>query len=224
VALKPLVEKYLASLPSTGRKETFKDLGITPPTGIVEKVVHKGVEPKANTIIDFTGACTYAPQSRFDMRAMIELFQIQLNETLREKLGGVYSPSVGGGCGRLPRPEYSIEVQFNSAPDNVELLTKSVFALIDSLQTQAPAQSYVEKVKEQLLREHEVEVKQNAYWVGNIQARDAAGEDIAGLSTAYEEMIKNLTAAQIQAAAKQYFNTKNYARFVLLPETPKPVP
>jgi len=190
----------------------------------VDKVVHKGVEPKANTIIEFTGACTYAPQARFDMRAMVELFQIQLNETLREKLGGVYSPSVGGGCSRLPRQEYSIAVQFNSAPDNVDLLTKSVFALIDSLQTQGPAQSYVDKVKEELLRAHEVEVKQNAYWASNIQARDAAGEDIAGLSTAYEQMIKSLTAAQIQAAAQLYFNTKNYARFVLLPETPKPVP
>ncbi|HEY4217860.1 MAG TPA: insulinase family protein [Gemmatimonadaceae bacterium] len=222
-ALKPLVEKYLASLPATGRKETFKDLGITPPTGIVDKVVHKGVEPKANTLIDFTGACSYDPQTRFSMRAMVELFQIQLNETLREKLGGVYSPSVGGGCSRLPRPNYAIEVQFNSSPENVDLLSKSVFALIDSLQTNGPAQSYVDKVKEELLRAHEVEVKQNAYWVGNIQARDAAGEDIAGLSTAYTQMITNLTAAQIQAAAKLYFNTKNYARFVLLPET-KSVP
>ncbi|MEO6877472.1 MAG: insulinase family protein, partial [Gemmatimonadaceae bacterium] len=81
VALKPLVEKYLGGLPSTHRKESFRDVGIEPPTGIVDKLVRKGVEQKANTLIDFTGACTYTPESRFAMRAMIELFQIKLNET-----------------------------------------------------------------------------------------------------------------------------------------------
>ena len=37
-------------------------------------------------------------------------------------------------------------------------------------------------------------------------------------------MIKNLTASQIQEAAKKYFDTSNYARFVLLPATGKTTP
>ena len=224
LTLKPLVEKYLATLPSIHRKETFRDNGGGPPKGIVEKVVRKGVEAKANTIIEFTGVCQYAPQTRLDFRALAELFQIQLNETLREKLGGAYSPNVSGGCGRLPRQEYSITVQFNSSPENVEKLSKSVFALIDSLKTHGPSASDVAKVKEQLIRAREVEIKQNGYWVGNILARDQAGEDIAGLLGPYDEMLKNLTPAQIQAAAKKYFDVTNYARFVLLPENGKTTP
>jgi zinc protease len=222
--LKPMVEKYLASLPSIGRTETFRDNGGAPPKGVVEKVVHKGVEPKANTIIDFTGACRNAPDTRFAIRALVELFQIKLTETLREQLGGTYSPSVGGGCSRVPRQEYSIQVQFNSSPDNVEKLTKSTFALIDSLKTQPPTQADVDKVKEEFLRAQEVNLKQNAYWLGNIIGREQAGEDVGGLVGPYEDMIKKLTPAQIQEAAKTYFNVANYARFVLLPETPKPTP
>lgn len=224
VALKPLVERYLASLPSTHRTETFRDNGGSPPTGIVDKVVHKGVEPKANTVIEFTGACTYAPQTRFALRALAELFQIKLDETLREQLGGAYSPSFGGSCGRTPRQEYSLVVQFNSAPDNVEKLSKSVFALIDSLKTNGPSAADVAKVKEQLTREREVEVKQNGYWLVNLLGRDQAGEDIGGLLDAYDAMVKNLTGAQIQQAAVKYFNENNYARFVLLPESPKSNP
>ena len=224
LTLKPLVEKYIGSLPSSGRKENFRDNGITPPKGIVERVVHKGVEPKANTLIEFTGACTYTPENRLAMRAMIELFQIKLNETLREQLGGTYSPNAGGSCGRVPRQEYTVRVQFNSSPENVDRLSKSVFALIDTLKAAGPSQGDVDKVKEQLLRSHEVDVKQNSYWTGNILARDEAGEDMAGLTTAYEEMIKAITPATIQAAAKQYFNVDNYARFVLLPESGKTTP
>jgi zinc protease len=222
--LKPLVEKYLASLPSMGRTETFRDNGGSPPKGIIEKVVHKGVEAKANTIIDFTGTCHNAPETRFAIRALVELFQIKLTETLREQLGGTYSPGVGGGCSRVPRQEYSIQVQFNSSPDNVEKLTKSTFALIDSLKTQGPTQADVDKVKEEFLRAQEVNLKQNSYWLGNIIGREQAGEDVGGLVGPYEEMIKKLTPAQIQDAAKTYFNVGNYARFVLLPETGKTTP
>ena len=222
--LKPLVEKYLGALPSIGRKETFKDNGGGPPKGVIEKVVHKGVEAKANTVIEFTGACAYNPQTRVDFRALMELFQIQINELLREKLGGAYSPSVSGGCGRLPRQEYSITVQFNSSPENVEKLSKSVLALIDSVKNTAPSASDVAKVKEALIRAREVEIKQNGYWLSNILGRDQSGEDIAGLGAAYDEMLKNISAAQIQAAAKKYFDTANYARFVLLPESGKVTP
>ena len=224
VALKPLVERYLASLPATHRSETFRDNGGAPPTGVVEKVVHKGVEPKANTVIEFTGACRYEPDTRFEMRALVELFQIKLTETLREQLGGTYSPSVGGSCARTPRQQYSLIVQFNSAPENVDTLSKSVFALIDSLKANGPSAADVQKVKEELTRSREVEVKQNGYWLVNLLARAEAGEDIGGLLDAYDAMVRNLTGAQIQDAAKTFFNESNYARFVLLPESPKSNP
>jgi zinc protease len=223
-ALKPLVERYLASLPATNRKEHFRDTGKGPPKGVIDKVVHKGVEPKANTIIEFTGACHYAPEPRLMMRAMVALIQIKLDETLRQQLGGTYSPQIGGSCSRTPRQEYDISIGYNSAPGNVDKLSKSVFAIIDSLKAAPPAQADVDKVKEELLRGHEVDVKQNAYWLGNIMAREQSGEDVMGLGSAYDSMIKALTPAQIQAAVKQYFDTSNYARFVLLPEAGKGTP
>jgi predicted Zn-dependent peptidase len=69
-----------------------------------------------------------------------------------------------------------------------------------------------------------VNLKQNSYWLGNIVGREQAGEDVGGLVGPYEEMIKKLTPAQIQEAAKTYLNVSNYARFVLLPESGKTTP
>jgi zinc protease len=218
VAVKPLVETYLASLPNTGRTEKAKDAGITAPKGVVQRVVHKGTEQKASTRFVFTGQCTYTPENRFVLRALTTLMQTKLNETLRERLGGTYSPGVGGSCSREPRQEYAISVAFGSSPENVDLLSTATLSLIDSLKAQPVSQADVDKVKEEILRSREVEVKTNAYWLGNIGARDQAGEDLAGLGAAYDEMVKKLTPAQIQQAARQYFNTANYARFVLLPE------
>ena len=217
-ALKPLVGKYLASLPSTGRVDSTRVNGQGAPKGVVESTVRKGVENKATTVMAFTGSCTFAPETRFAFRALVAAMQLRLTESLREKLGGTYSPSVSGGCSRQPRQEYTIQVYFGSSPDNVETLTKTVFGLIDSLKTAGPTASDVERVKEQILREHEVELKQNQYWLNVILTREQAGEDIAGVEGPYTDMALKLTGAQIQAAARQYLNTGNYARFVLLPE------
>jgi zinc protease len=218
-AIKPLVETYLASLPNAGRKEKARDTGVKTPRGVVERTVHKGTEPKAATRIVFTGECSYTPEDRFVLRALTTLMQTRLNESLRERLGGTYSPNVSGSCQREPRQEYAVAVAFGSSPENVEVLSKATLALVDSLKAQPVSQADVDKVKEEILRSREVEVRTNTYWLGNIAARDQAGEDLGGLGPAYDEMVKRLTPAMIQAAAKKYFNTSNYARFVLLPET-----
>ena len=222
--LKPLAERYLASLPSTHRKETWKDVGIRAPSGVVEKVVRKGTEPKAMTYIAFTGPIDYSAQHRFDLQALTEVVRIKLIETLREKMGGTYSPGIGSASTKVPVPQYAVTAYFGSSPENVEPLSRAVFAAIDSLQQSGPSQADVDKVKEELLRAHEIELRQNSYWLSTILSRDQDGEDVAAILSQYETMVKQLSPSAVQQAAKQYFNMKNYVRVVLVPENAKAMP
>ena len=54
-AMRPLVERYLASLPSLNRSEAAKDIGIRAPATVVKREVRKGVEPKSQVSIVFSG-------------------------------------------------------------------------------------------------------------------------------------------------------------------------
>src|SRR5262249_23077046 len=45
--MRPLVERYLGSLPSIHRTETWKDVGARFPTGVIAKQIEKGLEPKS---------------------------------------------------------------------------------------------------------------------------------------------------------------------------------
>ena len=58
-SIKPLVETYIASLPATRAKETWRDLGIAPPTGVVERTIEKGIAPKSQVAIVFSGPFAY---------------------------------------------------------------------------------------------------------------------------------------------------------------------
>ena len=216
--LRPLVERYLASLPTTHRAESWKDVGVRPPDGIVEKVVRGGVEQKSITYIAFAGSMEYSAESRFALRALTELVRIRLIETLREKMGGTYAPTIGSAATKIPVPQYQITTVFSSAPENVEPLSRAVFALVDTLQQRGPSQMDVDKVKEALLRAHEVEIKDNGYWLSELTAHDRDGEDLGGDLASYDGLVRSLSTTQIRAAANRFLNTKRYVRVVLMPE------
>ena len=90
--MKPLVERYLgvAAVRPTGRRR-WKDVGVHMPTTIVQKTVEKGIEPKSQVAIVFSGPFEYNQTQRVAIRAMAEILSTRLLETIREDLGGTYS-------------------------------------------------------------------------------------------------------------------------------------
>jgi len=215
--LKPLVERYIASLPSLHRNETWKDVGAHTATGVIEKRVEKGIEPKSMNAIVFSGPFEYDQTQRVAIRAMSEVLQTRLLETIREELGGTYSVNVGPGYQRIPRSEYSLTIQFGCDPDRAEALVKRVFQEIEKLKTDGPTPKQVADEKEALLREFETSSKDNGYLLSQIIGRYQNSEDPAALWKV-PEYYKKIDAQMIQQAAKTYLNQKNYIRVTLVPE------
>ena len=216
-SIKPLVEKWLGSLPSTGRKETWRDTGIRPPTGVVQRVIKKGAEPKARTALIFTGPFEYTRQNRYYLSALAELLNIKLREALRENMGGTYGVSVNPGASRDPLPAYRFTIGFGSAPERLEALTTAALAQIDSLKRFGTTPDYLNKVKEAALRSRETALKQNGYWISQIATFDQSGWPLAEIPDG-EKLITSLTVGDLQRAAAKYLRTDNYVRVSLYPE------
>ncbi len=96
-----------------------------------------------------------------------------------------------------------------------------MLAVIDSTKAGAITAADVQKVREQQLRSFEVNQKENSYWLANLAGRIENGEDPRGLLT-YDQLIRGLTAEQLQRAAREFLDTTHYARFVLLPVRVQP--
>jgi zinc protease len=215
--MKPLVERYLGSLPATHRNQTWKDVGAKLPTGVIEKHVERGIEPKSQTAIVFTGSIEFDPAHRAALRAMTQILQMRLLETIREELGGTYSITAGASADKYPRPQYEVTVQFGSDPQRTDDLVKRVFAEIDKLRTEGPTEKQLADEKEALQREFETNSKQNGYLLNQILGKVQNGEDIAGVWDV-TELYKKLDAATITDAAKTYLNAKNVVTVSLFPE------
>ena len=216
-SIKPLVLTYLGGLPSADREETWQDVGIRPPEGVIRKTVSKGLEPVSRTEILFTGPFEWNRENRHSLRSMAEALQITLREILREDLGGTYSVNVRGSSGRDPTQGYTAIISFGSSPERLDELTQVVFAQVDSLKLVGPSSEVVDKVKEAQRRSYETNLRQNGYWLSRLMFADRYELDPANI-LAFEELIDSLTAEKIQEAAHRYLRTDNYVQVSLYPE------
>jgi zinc protease len=216
-SIKPLVAKWLGGLPSTGKKESWRDTGVRPPSGVVERVVKKGAEPKARTALLFTGPFEYTRQNRYHLSALSELLNIKLREALREDMGGTYGVGVNAGTSRDPRPSYRFSIGFGAAPERLEALTAAALSQIDSIRKFGTTPDYLNKVKEAALRARETALKQNGYWLSQIYTFDQGGWPLAEIP-AGDKLISSLTSQDLQRAAAKYLRKDNYVRVSLYPE------
>jgi zinc protease len=219
--MKPLVERYLGSLPSLKRKETWKDIGLKLPAGVVEKRVEKGIEPKSRAAIVFTGPFVFDQERRVAIRAMAEILQTRLLDVIREELGGTYSITANYGFTKYPKREYSISINFGSSPDRTEDLIKRVFQEIEKFKTEGPTEKQLADEKEALIREFETNSKQNTYLLNQLQLRFYHGEAPEGLWLV-PDFYRKLDAATVKEAANTYLNTNNYIKVMLFPEKKEP--
>jgi zinc protease len=219
--IRPLVETYLGGLPAHGRDETWRDTGVRPPTGVVERTVVAGVEPKARTQFVFTGDFEDSRRERHALRSMGDALRIRLREVLREDMGGVYGVGVSATSQIIPDTTYGVTIGFGADPARIEELVDAVFQEIRSFQEEGPADSIVQKVKESQRRSRETDLRENRYWMGQLVAADLYDADPRGILT-YEELIDAVTREDIRRAARRYIRLDNYVRVTLIPETPKP--
>jgi len=216
-AIKPLIEKYIASLPSTPRADKPKDTGMRPVRGVVEKTVKRGVEPKSNTRITFTGPIEYTAPNRLAMAMLIDVLDMKLRDVLREDLGGTYGVSISQSVQRFPEPRYSISVAFGSAPERMDELVKAIFAEMEKIKANGPDADALAKVKEQARRSYETGLQQNEFWM-SLLLREAETGETSDTALDYVARANAVTAEQIRDAARKWIDLGNYVRVTLVPE------
>lgn len=213
----PLVSRYLASLPSNDRKETWKDTGIRPPKGVVDKKVEKGLEPQSLAAIVFTGPFEYTQASRNAIRAMGLVLQTRLRNTIREDLGGTYSIQASPSYDKIPEPAYSLAINFGTDPERLDELVSVIFQEIEALKKEGVTAEELRDTKEAMYRDYETGIKQNRWLMTQLCYRYSEGEDLESLFD-YPRSLENLTAEVIQNAAKTYLDTGNFVQVTLIPE------
>jgi zinc protease len=208
--------KYVASLPSSDKKEKTVDLGYRMLKGDLKKVVNKGKDPKSNVTIMYYGDAVYTTKEAASIEALGEILSIKLIEELRENESGVYGVSARGSMSKIPYGNYNFTIGFPCGPENAEKLTASALKELQKIIENGPEEKDLVKFKEAELLDYKKNIKENRYWLSNFTKAYVNSSDPSAILLE-EEKINTITAKDVQNVAKKYL-TKDKAIGMLMPE------
>lgn len=215
--LKPLLETYIGSLPSTGKTSSYKDVGLRPVKGPLRKEVNKGTEPKSLVRILWNGETPYSEDENFRIQGLVEIMNIKIIESLREELSGIYGGGMYGVMNKHPYNSYSLGITIPCGPENVDKLIAATHAEIEKIKKDGPSEADLNKVKETWKQQYLVNIKDNGFWARQIIHSIETDSDPERVLS-YQKRVDALTPKDIQAVAKKYLDKNNYLQFILNPE------
>ena len=216
-AIKPLVERYLASLPALHRTEAAVDRGIRPPAGVVEREVVKGLEPRSQVAIVFTGPFQNDAPHRLLVKTMTQMLAGNLQQTLREDLGGTYGVSVESQFEKFPTSQYQIVVSFACDPARLANLTAAAWKEIRQFAERGPSTSQLVGARNTVERELEVGFEDNSKLLDELMTAVENHEDLADVFNP-RPLWDGLTTTALRDAAREYLNPRRYVQVTLRPE------
>lgn len=218
--LKSYAEKYIGSLPDTGKEESYKTSDFRPLSGAHEKTIYKGTDPKSMVNIIWRGETPYNKSESLSIAALGEILSIKLIEKLREEEGGVYGVGARGNMYKIgPSGGYSgyrFSISFPCGPENVKKLTDAAIAEVKEVIKNGPTAKDLAKIKESRLLDYKESSKQNSFWLSNLQNADYNKIPFQSKES-YTEAVEKLTIKDIQDVAKKYVDA-GYILGVLMPE------
>ena len=215
---KTFIEKYIGSIPSTDKKEMWKDLKIEAPDGVVEKTVYRGQEARSTHYTVFHGDFEYSKENLITINAVGKIIETRLLEVIREEMSSVYSIGASPSVDRLPNPEYSIVVYYGADPEKVDEIQQAVFSQINDIVENGPSDEDLMKAKEKLHRERETNMKENRFWLNILNNGYLYNnEDFTGF-TNYNEIVDQITVDKIKDSTEKYFNFNSYYSVTLKQE------
>lgn len=219
--LKDMLCTYIASMPTTGKKEEMNTKALKSfPANSLTKNVYAGTEEQGWMGLALSENIEWNEQNRLMVDVVSEALQIEVTEIIREKLGGTYSPMLQMGASKYPTSSYITLILYSCDPNNIDKLSKATFDIIAKFMKKGPKKETLAKVKEQMIRSAEEDQQSNSYWLSYISTQDLYGDPMDEY-THLKSGLDKITVKGIAQWAAQNFKTDHCLHINLYPETAK---
>ena len=215
---KPLIEKYIGSLPATPADIKYKDNGVRMIKGNTTANLKRGKESQSMINIMFEGETEYNREEKMNLAALLEVLNIKIIEKLREDMSGIYGGGIFGTIQKRPYVHYTIAATLPCGPENVDKLTAAFLDIIKEAQEKGVAQKDLDKVKETWKQQYHVNLQSNDWWLTGLSNAWIDQTDPGNLLT-YEQRVDAIKTEDLQKAAKKFLTLNNMVKAVLYPES-----
>lgn len=218
--IKPLLEKYIASIRAVSKKETFNAKNIVDwkAKNITKTVLIPMQTPKGNVNIAFKKEMAYSPKNKVYTDALGDLLQLRVTATIRESEGGAYSPSAFARFIREPKSIAYVGFSFDCNPNMAEKLVKILNQELQKIASGEIMQEDLVKVKTNFIKEREQLKGQDSYDAMLLNDYFRFNQNDNDPKN-FEDIVNNMTAADIQKHLQQILKDGKSYEFITKPQT-----
>ena len=214
--LKPLVEKYIGSIPAQKEPMKYVDDKVRKVRGEVKKDFKVEMQqPKVSVFYDFSGESTYTIKDVLTMQFLGEALNSRYLISAREEKGGTYGVGVAGRLANEPEKIYRLIVMFDTNKEMADELMEVIIDEIETIAKEGPVVEDIEKNREFLAKQWKNAQEQNGDWMRYIKTKETTG---LNYFADFEKELRQLKAEDVQQMAQRILKNKNMIRVVMYPE------
>jgi zinc protease len=213
----PLVEKYIGSLPSAGRKETWIDRKVEQPKGKISKEISLPLTiPKSTIFISFARDMKYNPYNYLGLDVIKGILDLVYTEKVREDKGGTYGVSVSLSEQKRPTQIGEGVITFDCDPARANELKTIIYQELDTIMIKGPSQVNLDKAVSNILKTREENKMHNSYWSGILSRYYSYGINSNDPAN-YENILKSYKIKDIQKLATEMFKKADVVDLIFKP-------
>ena len=214
-AIRPLIEQYIASLPSQKKIVKGKDVSTDFKGIVINNFKHKAETPKAIGVMVWNSKkLPYTLENSIMASMAGQILSMEYLKKIREDASAAYTVQAQAS---LSRDDFGTEATILCyCPMKPEKSDTAIMIMRDEVEalTKGCDPDKLQKVKEYMLKNHGDQLKQNGYWMGRISTWRKYGLDF---HTDYEKVVNAQTPETIAAFVKKLLAAGNRAEVIMLP-------
>ena len=148
------------------------------------------------------------------MGVIADILDIRYTASIREKEGGTYGVGVRGRISHEPIDNASLLMQFDTDPVKQQKLIGMIYDEVNEIIKNGPKAEDVQKVKENLLKTYAEDIRENSWWLSNVESYY---HNKVNYVDEYKPAVESLTSELIQSTLKKLVDKGNVLEVVMKP-------
>jgi zinc protease len=188
------------------------------PAGQTVNHTHSGRADQGLAYIAWPTAGFYRDERRTrGMNLLAQVFQLRLNEEIRERQGAAYSPNASHNASEAV-PDYGVFAAYiETPPAGLEGFMRDAMAIARSLRETPIAADELQRARRPFLETlQRTRNSSNAWWLNNLAGVQQHPERAESLRIS-QQQYEAITPAELQALARQYLADERAFRLFIRP-------
>ncbi len=221
--VRPLIERYVGSLPKRARsaEHLIPLRKLARGTGpLVRSLRVETVTPTAIAYAGFVGCEGRNADDRRALQVAASILSSRLIKQVREELSLVYSIGAESSPSWIYRDAGRFQSGSKCKPGNTETVAEEVRKAFDAFAASGPTTEELEAARKQILNHLDTNMKEPMYWIGLLEHLDLRGRSLDE-PRADKAKYATITAGEVQAAFRKYWTPARSFTVTAEPVTPR---